>query len=315
MQDRPALVGKQRMSFSSLTMSSWVVFAFLLSALAALLPLARYFYKRRRQRVFIQQRLASSDTRHQPHVIISLSTLPDRIERLGPALRCLLKQTRAPDEILLALPEFSRRQNRGYNVPKYLAQFSRLRILHCETDWGPATKFIPAIQAELAAGRTETLMMVVDDDRIYPRDALETYLHYNAQLPNAALCFRGGPMPRSLDWRDSKLFFANKIREPRRVAVMTGCGSYLVRPRFFDSSLWDYSAAPRGAFYMDDMWISGCLDRRGVEKYVIPASAMMRSVFRQFGTMNLHDVPNGRRQNNNETIAFFRTSWNVFASC
>jgi len=31
--------------------------------------------------------------------------------------------------------------------------------------------------------------MVVDDDRIYPRDALETYLHYNEQLPDAALCF------------------------------------------------------------------------------------------------------------------------------
>jgi len=46
--------------------------------------------------------------------------------------------------------------------------------------------------------------MVVDDDRIYPRDAIETYLHYHEQLPDAALCFRGGEMPRSLDWHDAK---------------------------------------------------------------------------------------------------------------
>jgi hypothetical protein len=65
---------------------------------------------------------------------------------------------------------------------------------------------------------------------------------------------------------------------------------------------------------MDDIWISGCLDRRGVEKYVIPASRMMRTALRQFGTMTLHDVPNGRRHSNNETIEFFSSSWNIFSS-
>ncbi len=294
-------------------MSHW--FALALSSLFVVVALfaARFFYRRRQQRVFIRQTLATRNVHNDRRFIVSLSTLPDRIERLGPTIGCLLNQTRPPDEILLVLPKFSVRQNRRYRVPKYLSEFPRLRILPCEKDWGPATKFIPAIQAELACGRGETLIMAVDDDRIYPRDAIETYLHYSAQLPDAALCFRGGPMPRSLDWRDSKLLFANKIREPRRVAVMTGCGSYLVQPRFFDSSLWDYSGAPPGAFYMDDMWISGWLDRRGVEKYVVPASAIMQNVFRQFGTMTLHDVPNGRRRNNNETIAFFGASWNVFA--
>ena len=47
--------------------------------------------------------------------------------------------------------------------------------------------------------------MVVDDDRGYPRDALETYLDYSELLPGAALCCRGAGMPRSLDWRDAKM--------------------------------------------------------------------------------------------------------------
>jgi hypothetical protein len=75
--------------------------------------------------------------------------------------------------------------------------------------------------------------MVVDDDRLYPRDALETYLYYSEQLPNAALCFRGAAMPSTLDWDDAKMIHAKDLREPRPVAVITGCGSYLVRPRFF----------------------------------------------------------------------------------
>jgi len=41
---------------------------------------------------------------------------------------------------------------------------------------------------------------------------------------------------------------------------------------------------------------------------------MMRSVFRQRRTLSLHDVPEGRQYNNNETIAFFGDSWDVFAS-
>ena len=121
-------------------------------------------------------------------------------------------------------------------------------------------------------------------------------------------------MPRSMDWRDARMTYANELREPRRVAVITGCGSYLIQPRFFDESLWDYSSAPRGAFYMDDIWISGWLSRRGIERYVVPASVMMRKVLRQRRTLSLHDVPNGRQHHNNDVIAFFRDTWNVFAS-
>src|SRR5438128_11746543 len=248
----------------------------------------------RRQARFIRQTLATGRRADNNRVIASLTTLPDRIFNLEPTIRCLLNQTRPPDEIVLSIPEFSVRQKRPYSIPKYLSQFPTLRIVPCKTDWGPATKFIPLVQEELAAGRGDTLIMVVDDDRIYPRDALETYLHYNKQLPDAALCFRGAPMPRDLDWRHAKMIRGRDLRQPQPAAVITGCGSYLIQPRFFDESLWDYSQAPKGAFYMDDIWISGCLARRNVKRYVVPASAMMRSVFRQRRTLSLHDVPDGR---------------------
>jgi hypothetical protein len=270
--------------------------------------------KRRRQQNFVRQILVNSNSIPDRRIIVSLSTMPDRIGRLQPVLDSLLKQTRPPDEIVLAVPRFSIRQKRGYQIPNYLLRIPKVRILRCEKDWGPATKFIAVVQDELAAGRTDTLIMVVDDDRIYPRDSVELYLHYHAQLPDAALCFRGGPIPRSLNWRDCKIEFGVDFRVPKQTAVITGCGSYLIQPRFFDSSLWDYSVAPAGAFYMDDMWISGCLERRGVDRYIVPASAMMRTALRQLGTMTLHDVPSGRRHHNNETIAFFSANWKVFTS-
>src|SRR6266699_4563733 len=288
-----------------------VVVILIALCLTRLLPGVR----RQRQQVrFIRETLAANRTFDQRRVIASLTTVPGRINNLRPTIRSLLKQTRPPDEIVLAIPEFSIREQRPYTVPEYVLRLPRLRVLHCRRDWGPATKFIPIVREELAAGRGNTLIMVVDDDRIYPRDAVETYLHYNEQLPDAALCFRGAAMPRNLDWRNAKMIRASELREPQPAAVMTGCGSYLIQPRFFDESLWDYSQAPQGAFYIDDIWISGWLNRRNVKRYVVPASAMMRSVFRQRRTLSLHDVPEGRQHHNNETIAFFEKIWDVFAS-
>jgi glycosyltransferase involved in cell wall biosynthesis len=284
----------------------------ILSALGLkrLLPAAR---KHRRQVRFIRETLASSGKPDCRRVIASLSTVPDRINNLRPTIRSLLKQTRPPDEIVLAIPEFSVREQRTYVVPKYISRLPRVRVLRCREDWGPATKFIAAIQDELAAGRKNTLIMVVDDDRLYPRDALETYLYYSEQLPNAALCFRGAAMPSTLDWDDAKMIYAKDLREPSPVAVITGCGSYFIQARFFDESLWDYSAAPQIAFYIDDIWISAWLSRRGVKRYVVPASAMMRSVSRQRQTVSLNKI-HGRQKLNNETLAIFRDAWDVFAS-
>ncbi len=290
--------------------SSAVVFLIVLG-FTRLLPAGR---KHRRQVRFIRETLAANRTFDNRRVIASLSTVPDRINNLRPTIQSLLKQTRPPDEIVLAIPEFSVRERRPYVVPKYISRLPRVRVLGCHKDWGPATKFIPLVREELAAGHGDTLIMVVDDDRVYPRDALETYLHYSKQLPDAALCFRGAGMPRNLDWRDARMIRASELRQPQLVAVITGCGSYLIQPTFFDESLWDYSQAPKGAFYMDDIWISGCLAKANVKRYVVPGSAMMRSVFRQRRTLSLHDVPDGRQYNNNETIAFFAAAWDVFGS-
>jgi hypothetical protein len=291
-----------------------LIFAIVILIALRFTPLRPSVRKRRQQVRFIRETLAAKRTVDDRRVIVSLSTVPDRINNLSPTIRSLLNQTRPPDEIVLAIPEFSIREQRPYVVPKYISRLPRVRVLRCAEDWGPATKFIGAIQDELAAGRQDSLIMVVDDDRLYPRDAIETYLYYNEQLPDAALCFRGAAMPSTLDWDDAKMIRASELREPRQVAVITGCGSYLIQPRFFDESLWTYSIAPQVAFDIDDIWISGWLSRRGVTRYVVPASAMMKSVLRQRWTVSLNKIP-GRQKLNNQIIAFFHDAWDVIQPC
>src|SRR6266513_4892283 len=117
---------------------------------ARLLPGAR---KQRQQARFIREMLATGLPVDIRRVIASLTTVPDRIDNLEPMIQSLLNQTRPPDEIVLAIPEFSTREQRPYVVPEYLLRLPRVRILYCGKDWGPATKFIPVVQEELAAGR------------------------------------------------------------------------------------------------------------------------------------------------------------------
>jgi hypothetical protein len=84
--------------------------------------------KRRRQVRFIRETLAANRTFDNRRVIASLSTVPDRINNLGPTIRSLLRQTRPPDEIVLAIPEFSLREQRPYVVPKYISRLPRVRF-------------------------------------------------------------------------------------------------------------------------------------------------------------------------------------------
>ena len=137
----------------------------------ALMRLSPARRKMRQQVRFIRETLAANLAFDSQRVIASLSTVPGRINNLSATIQSLLKQTHPPDEIVLAIPEFSIREERPYVVPEYLLHFPRLRILRSQRDWGPATKFIPIIREELAGGRRDTVIMVVDDDRVYPRDA------------------------------------------------------------------------------------------------------------------------------------------------
>src|SRR6266545_3825417 len=71
--------------------------------LKRLLPAAR---KHRRQVRFIRETLASSRKADCRRVIVSLSTLPDRMNNLRPTIRSLLEQTHPPDEIVLPFRNF-----------------------------------------------------------------------------------------------------------------------------------------------------------------------------------------------------------------
>jgi len=215
-------------------------------------------------------------------VWISLTTLPGRIEQIERTVLSLVGQSVPFDEVVISVPERSEREGVEYPMPSWLqdlvlnrTQPPRVRVRRVLEDYGPATKLIPSVmEAQLDLKGENVLVLVVDDDTLYPPRLLETLLEWHRRLPDAALAFSGWPVTKHFrypHWSENYLVYGNELLAPHPVSVVRGNCGYLVSTRMFDSSLWEgYQDAPPGAFFMDDVWISGRLAAAKVRRFVVP---------------------------------------------
>jgi hypothetical protein len=205
-------------------------------------------------------------TARPERLVVALTTVPERAERIRPALRSLLDQSCVADRVLLAWPSFSRRTGGRYPAPPALPP--GIELLPCEDD-GPASKLLPALVTEPTAA-----IVVADDDVIYPIDFLETLLRAYRTDPNAALGWRGWRFRAGTDPRDLDHVFATGVVAPTTVDVLMGTWGYLVPPSALDQSVHDFAAWPPEVRWVDDVWISGHLARRGIPRRVVPAKGL-----------------------------------------
>ncbi len=184
---------------------------------------------------------------------ISLTSIPPRLDRLGPLLDALLAQRPAPARVLLTLP---RRYARfpGPVVPPALPD--AVEILWHDTDLGPATKALPAARA--LAGRVDRLIWC-DDDWIagpgWARALIE------AAGPDEAATGQGFSVAR--------LGRAGGTRVLGHVDIAQGFSGVLVRPEWLTGP---EAEPPQAAWAVDDIWLSGILARRGIGLRDVPAA-------------------------------------------
>jgi hypothetical protein len=260
------------------------------------------------------------ESRSRADVVVTLTTLPSRIDRIAPTIKSLLNQTVCPAAIRLNLPAVSRREQRAYAVPGWLRQLESVTICPCE-DLGPATKLVPA----LADTPPDRRLIVVDDDRIYHRGFIEQLVRLSDAHPDAVVAGSGWEAPPDLVDRPSTLVATLLGRAPvplrctrvgrgRAVDVVRGATGYLVKPRFFDlAAIADYAGAPEAAFFVDDVWISAHCRAR---KLVLPGrrtsfSSMLDARFfrpSSLGLVNCVGVADAAR-NNTIMLQYFADRW------
>jgi hypothetical protein len=253
-------------------------------------------------------------------IVVSLTTIPSRIGAIGDTLKSLLRQSKAPTEIRLNIPVYSKREQSPYVLPAWLGALASVTIVACD-DWGPATKLIPS----LGALPPNQKIVALDDDRIYPPSLIADLDAAAARLPDAALGLSGWRVPPDLIDRPTTLLSnirttppapirGRRIAAPTRADILQGMSGYLVRPRYFDlAALRDYSQAPPAAAFVDDVWISA---HCRAPKYVIP---VRRSNFQPYRRIRFYKktglglVNRGggdvNRRNNTIMLKYFAGRW------
>lgn len=232
-----------------------------------------------------------------PVLIVSLSSIPSRFGKLGPTLDCLLRQTARIDRVLLHIPENYRR------FPDWDGTLPQVpdgvEIVRVPRDLGPATKVLFAARA--FRGRDVDILLC-DDDRRYKPHWAQAFVDARAEHPDACIAIAGfeadrygqsrmldRPQPRARQnprWLDVR-FKARMawewlfppverkyLREPTRVLFrqsgyvdcFEGFGGALVKPDFFDDEAFEI---PDVVWAVDDVWLSGCLARKGVPIWVL----------------------------------------------
>jgi len=212
-------------------------------------------------------------------VVVTFTTIPERIGQIEVMLKSLLDQSVLPDGICLCIPKTSRLAPYSYSIPIWFSQIPILSIVECEHDLGPVTKFIPTWQQERHMPNTR--LIIVDDDGVYPFRLIEQLVRWSQRMPDAALGCSGVAVPAGMKpssvifsretWRQDLRYTSFSSDALARVDYLFGYAGVLVKPRFFDDAVTDYSAAPKQAFFDDDVWLGGHMARRGVDRWVIPA--------------------------------------------
>ncbi|MEO9476654.1 MAG: glycosyltransferase family A protein [Cyclobacteriaceae bacterium] len=261
-----------------------------------------------------------SKNTNKSSIVVCLTTIPSRLPYIEPTLKSLLTQKYRPQKICLHIPVFSNREQTQYNVQSSLSLLKNVEIVSCN-DFGPATKLIPA----LSKYKNNQDLLIVDDDMLYPPGLIAHFDMARKSNPDRAIGSSGWLVPDDFICHYISLkmnifnippmpYKSSRIGQPKEIDVLQGYSGYLVKPSFFDlDKLLDYSNAPKGAYYVDDVWVSAHCK---VSKFIFPYHRFCfhSTKFKKFhktsslAVFNKGDN-NAELRNNTIVIQHFKERW------
>lgn len=194
-------------------------------------------------------------------VVLSLTTTPNRLDKVSNSVNSLLTQSYAPDAIYLNVPKgpMKRHPERSYDeasIPEEISSNPKVTVNRC-IDYGPATKLIPALHLE---SDPDTLIITVDDDFEYPENLVQALAWEAYHRPNDALGVCGwGTMPVPGSIGMVPVYVPYLLRpHGRYVDILQACCGNAYRRRQF-SDLDALEQMPSECVTVDDVWIAGVL--------------------------------------------------------
>lgn len=207
------------------------------------------------------------DLAAEHRVVVVMTTIPRRIDRIEPAVDSMLRQTWPIQALYLSVPHVSTRTGEVYTLPEWLQRKEGVQIKRCD-DMGPGTHLLNGLRL---VEDPWALIVVVDDDHIYAPDLVEVLVRSALAHPGSAVAAQGFlSVPGLKITKDMPRYLHDQGFEAGPVLV-----SYLgviYQRGFFDDSVFDYSNVSAKCVYQDDMWFSAHLAKKGIKRNVIGAA-------------------------------------------
>lgn len=262
--------------------------------------------------------------------IVSLSTIPPRFGGLSPTLTSLLGQNPPVREIRLNIPMTYRRfpdwDGRLPEVPEGVT------IHRCAEDLGPAAKILPTAKALRGE---EVDLLFCDDDKIYDPGWHARFKAQAALRPGCCIVEAGENFPdidddqrppdrkprmkrrpKGLAYRLMRLASLTLYKPEQylhggHVDQISGWAGVLVRPDWFDDEAFDI---PGVLWTVDDVWLSGHLERRGIPIWLNlpPRPAGFVAMGRTHALLDHVEEGQGRVAADLAAIAHFRTRYGIW---
>lgn len=185
-------------------------------------------------------------------IIVSLTSIPERLAYVQYPIRCMLRQTVKPDKIVLYL---DKEKLDDTKIPAELLQLKEngLEIVYVE-DLGPHTKYFYALPTY-----NGSYVITIDDDIIYSRTTIEELLKAESQHKGAVCARRvralrftqqGIPYP----YESSKILTDRSTNEGNKLLAL-GVGGVLYPPHCLDPAEFEIDTMRRLAYHTDDIWL------------------------------------------------------------
>lgn len=213
------------------------------------------------------RRTGVTSIKRKPPLIVSLTTIPERISSVYLCIDSILRQSLKPDYVFIwlspstdpARPEVSE----NHLPASLLRLIGRGLSIHWCDDIGPHTKLIPTM-----IEHPDALVVTSDDDCLYPRDWLrDLYEAYLAE-PEYIHCHRAhlmttnesGALTPYHKWD----FCAPGYIGPSARLFPTGTSGVLYAPGHLDKEVFNLSAIKEICTYNDDVWFKAMSLKAGV---------------------------------------------------
>jgi hypothetical protein len=201
----------------------------------------------------------SAGEREMP-VVVSLTTIPERLHKVHLSIESLFLQSVKPDRVILWVSDGLREED---ITPALNRQRRRgLEIRFCR-DVGPLTKIIHALREYHGTG----IIVTADDDHFYMKNWLRQLYQAYVENPECIHCHRayqmkreeGGGLLRYDDWELIEI----GSRGPSLSLFPTGVGGVLYPPGSLDEAVHDEDLFLRLCPTADDIWLKAMSLRRG----------------------------------------------------